>query len=231
MTVTDIPAIAQIIKTSPFLGTIAFIAYVYRKKVSEFIDSISKREKVKPIENLKFHNLFNVAETVKSQVLKIDFTTNDESDEIKSKLVKKLVVLEINFIVEDLKDFLDTKDLSSKDPNMLKYLVSLTISCSSNKYADEAIKVFMSKYSIEKEDSRYMTECYDLFRKEFNDGFLTRIESITTNQDYSTNYEKISTILEVIAISLLYIPKDARQALDKANGRFKKYLETEKTKP
>ena len=72
-------------------------------------------------------------------------------------------------------------------------------------------------------DAVYLIESYEEYRLDLVNGFLESLDDISTNDDYSSNYDKINAIYELVALSIYLIPKDVRIALDSVNGRFIKY--------
>ena len=197
-----------------------FLIYKYGQKAFDFFVEKSVQ---KPISRLQYHDMFTTANSVRGKVKTITFSTHGKPDPVKTKLIHKLIDLKIDCVTKNFKEFLKEEMLERCDGNQLKYEISAVLSSLVNEYNDQAKLVFVSEFKISQEDSEYLIDCYERFRQDIVEGFLSRLESITTNEDYTTNYEKISAVLEVIAISLYIIPKDAKNAMDLANGRFVKY--------
>lgn len=197
-----------------------FLAYKYGQKI---IDLISHKSEQKPISQLQYHDMFTTAHSVRGKVHTITFTTHGKPDPIKTKLIHKLIDLKIDHVTKSFKEFLREEELEKIDGNKLKYNILKVLSVLVQGYNEQAFHVFVKEFGISEEDAKYLIDCYETFRQDIVEGFVSRLESITTNEDYTTNYEKISAVLEVIAISLYIIPKDAKNAMDLANGRFIKY--------
>lgn len=68
-----------------------------------------------------------------------------------------------------------------------------------------------------------MIDKYEEHRQYIVDGFIERLDSISINKDYNCNFEKLSAILEVVALSLYVIPRDVKHAMNSVNGRYVKY--------
>ena len=64
---------------------------------------------------------------------------------------------------------------------------------------------------------------YEIFRSNIADGFTERVESITTNDNYHCNFDRLSAVFEVLALGLYLIPRDAKTACSAINGKFLKY--------
>jgi len=213
------------VEASPYLAVFLIVVYIFKDIIKEWLKKpISK---TKPISNLQFHDMFTTANSVRSKVNAIKFSTHGEDDKIKSRMLHKLIDLKIECVKERFKEFLLQDKLDKLDGNQLKFKIAAALSGIVKEYNEKAFNYFVNEYGISKEDSKYLIDCYEIFRQDIVDGFLSRLESITKNEDYTTNYEKISAVLEVVAISLYIIPKDSKNAMNLANGRFIKYKEHE----
>lgn len=207
-----------------FLSVIIVVSGILLYKYGQkLIDVLSKKINNKPISDLKYHDMFNTAQAVKQKVHQIEFISHGKPDPVKTTLLHKLIDLKIDCVTRSFSEFLENSDLEDMSENQLKFEVSKKLSIIVNEYNDEAFKLFISQYGIDQKDSKYLIDCYETFRQEIVEGFLIRLDSITRNDDYLNNYQKLSAILEVIAISLFIIPKDAKNAMDLVNGRFVKY--------
>ncbi|QYS85399.1 hypothetical protein JJC03_09120 [Flavobacterium oreochromis] len=201
---------------------IVVISYYYRNAIAEIIKAKSILKKKKDIANLVQHDFFNTTVNVRNEIMRIDFATNGEVDMIKTKLLHHLIKLKTTEIEASMTAFLKRPDLNECSSQGLRYLVKSNLFNIVNNYTIQAERDFI-RCGITVEDARFVINSYEDFRQEVVDGFVQRVESITTNDDYFSNYDKMSAILEVVAISLFLIPKDAKNAFDKINGRFKKY--------
>ena len=201
---------------------IVVISYYYRSTIAEIIKAKSAVKKKKSISNLVQHDFFNTTVNVRNEIMRIDFATNGEVDIIKTKLLHHLIKLKTHEIETSMTAFLSRKELNECSSQGLRYFVKSNLSNIVTNYTTQAEKDFI-RCGIAPEDARFVINSYEEFRQEVVDGFVQRVDSITTNDDYYSNYEKMSAILEVVAISLFLIPKDAKNAFDKINGRFKKY--------
>ena len=217
METLDITTLTQ--KLTPFL-TFALIAlYIFKDTINEKIKSWRKSKK---IEILTSHDVFLTTENVRTIIKRIEFTTKGSPDVMKTKVLHHLIDLKIDTVNLRFKELLMDSDVDDCSGQSLKFKV---ISCLTNivkEYNDQALKDIVS-WGISEADAKFAIDAYEDFRKDIVDAFLERLESISTNDDYNTNYDKMSSILEVVAISLYLIPKDAKNAFDLINGKFYKY--------
>ncbi|NQY29964.1 MAG: hypothetical protein HRT69_10895 [Flavobacteriaceae bacterium] len=198
---------------------IALVLYIFKDTI---IEMVKHRRKKKDIKNLEFHDVHATADSVLDKMHDIEFTSDGKTDPYKTKLLHELVSLNISVLKRYLNEFLNRKDLASYSGQRLKHEINEMFMLIENEYCVQADNSFRQQ-GISTTDSKYLIKSYESFRKDVTEGFHARVESITTNADYASNYDRISAIFEVIAISLYIIPKDAKSACDKINGRFNKY--------
>jgi len=198
---------------------IAFVLYTFKDTIIEYVKS---RRKKKDIKNLEYHDVHATADSVLEKMHDIDFTSKGKTDPYKTELLHELVGLNISVLKRYLNKLLSNKDLASYSGQRLKHEINTMFIDVENEYCAQADTNFRQR-GINTTDSKYLIKSYESFRKDVTEGFHERVESITTNADYASNYDRISAIFEVIAISLYIIPKDAKSACDKINGRFIKY--------
>lgn len=210
-------------KMTPLLTFIflitALVLYMFKDTIIEFVKNWRKKKSIK---NLEYHDVHATADSVLEKMHDIDFTTKGEIDVFKTQLLHELVKLNISVLKKYLEELLNRKGLSDYSGQRLKHEINMMFANVENEYCAQADTSFRQK-GITPVDSRYLIKSYESFRKDVTEGFHERVESITTNADYASNYDRISAIFEVIAISLYIIPKDAKNACDKMNGRFTKY--------
>lgn len=201
---------------------IVVISYYYRNTIAEILKAKSLIKKKKDIANLVQHDFFNTTAQVRNEVLRLEFITHGQADPIKTALLHHLIRLKTQAIDEMMAGFLKRPELNECGSQGLKFFVKKNLGEIVEKYTSQAERDFV-RCGISSEDARFTINAYEDFRKEVVEGFIQRVDSITTNDDYFSNYDKMSAILEVVAISLFLIPKDAKSAFDLINGRFKKY--------
>ncbi|OWP87769.1 hypothetical protein BWK60_01915 [Flavobacterium covae] len=201
---------------------IVVISYYYRNTIAEILKAKSLIKKKKDIANLVHHDFFNTTAQVRNEVLRLEFMTQGQSDLIKTALLRHLIKLKTETIDEMMTSFLKRPELNECGSQGLKYFVKKNLAEIVENYTSQAERDFV-RCGISSEDARFTINAYEDFRKEVVEGFIQRVDSIATNDDYFSNYDKISAILEVIAISLFLIPKDAKNTFALINGRFKRY--------
>ncbi|PIE50750.1 MAG: hypothetical protein CSA38_01930 [Flavobacteriales bacterium] len=198
------------------------LAWIFRSAISDKIKEMSLTKKKRKIENLSHHDFFATTKWVNAEVKRITFSFKGENDEVKSKLLHHLIDLKTNTIEEQFTDFLKNDELNHCSSQDLKQKTKYLLMGIVNTYTSKAMKDFV-RIGVSRVDAKFTIDSYEDYRKEIVEAFEDRVDSITTNEDYSCNYDKMNAILEVVAISLYIIPKDVKQAFDKINGRFRKY--------
>jgi len=207
-----------------FLLIIILVMFYFLKDtINEALKSLLLRKKKSKIENLKSHDMFITLESVRSKIDKVQFTTHDKIDTVKTKLLQELIHIKIDKTKELFNEFLSKKDVCNYSGQELKFEVDSLLRKLVKEYSQEAHRAFICK-AIENDDAAYLISSYERFRTDIMEGYVERIESISTNEDYNSNYDRISAILEVIALGFFVIPKDAANACDLINGRFLKYV-------
>ncbi|EKT3962776.1 hypothetical protein [Flavobacterium psychrophilum] len=193
--------------------------YIFKDPITE---KIKEYRKAKKVESLVSHDVFLTIDKVVIMVEGLDFLTNGEFDENKTALLKVLIDKKLNTVKSMFKLFLLDPKMNSCTGQELKAETINTLTNIVKTYTADALDEMMRK-GISREDAKFLINAYENFRREIVDAFLDRVESIASNENYGSNYDKLSAIMEVIAISLYIIPKDAKSALDAVNGRFKNY--------
>ena len=205
----------------------------------EMIDDIDKRHKEqldrkereiekilnkqrKPITELKYHRLFQVVEQVEKRVEGIQFITHGEIDKVKTMLMNILIQEKLTSVKRVFTDFLDDSELRVCSGNALRAKVATSLRGLVGNYNDNSRDLFVD-VGVSEEDASYLIDAYEEYRLDLVNGFLESLDDISTNDDYSSNYDKINAIYELVALSIYLIPKDVRIALDSVNGRFIKY--------
>jgi len=206
-------------KLSPFLTFLVIALYIFKDTINE---KLKEWRRTKKIADLVSHDVFLTTESVRNIIYKIEFTTKGKPDLMKTRVLHHLIDLKIDTVNTRFKELLLDSDIDNCSGQKLKFKVVTTLTDLVKEYNDQARKDFVS-WGISEEDATFAIDSYENFRKDIVDAFLERLESICANDDYQCNYSKISSILEVVAISLYLIPKDAKNAFDLINGKFYKY--------
>ena len=213
-------------KLSPILTFLLIlflvVFYFLKDTINEVLKALLTRKKKSKIANLKNHDVFITLQQVKKKIDKIEFTTHGEIDKNKTSLLRQLIDIKIKTTNEYLNEFLTRKNVANYSGQELKFEIDSLLRRLVREYNQEAIHAFV-KRNILKADAEYLVEAFEEFRADIMEGYIERIESISTNDDYNSNYDRISAILEVFALGLYVIPKDAVNACNKMNGRFLKY--------
>ena len=211
----------EFVNASPYLALIAFVLILFKGQIAQWLKKPLKAKK--KISTLQYHDMFSTATFVLKKVQAISFSSNGVDDVVKTKMLHKLIDFKVSCIKKNFKSFLLDDNLEKMDSNQLKFKVFELLHSLVDEYNMVSNSYFVNELGISHEDSKFLIDSYEKYRQDIIDGFIDRLESITTNDDYDTNFAKISAVLEVVAISLYVIPKDAKQAMDEVNGRYIKY--------
>jgi len=202
------------------LIVLAYVTLKFRETINELI---KRHKRERKIEDLIYHSMFLTGDKVVQRIDKIDFTTFDGYDEIKSKLLKKLIQLKIDTVKLRFGEFLKTKDLDKVKQSQLKLMVATTLSNLVNEYNDKAIRVMSSEMNIKEKDAKFLVDKYEEFREYITRAFVEELNIIVMDDNYIDNFERVNTILYTISISLSIIPRDVVATFNNINGTFKKY--------
>ena len=133
-------------KLTPLLAFLAIVIlgaiYILKDTISFKIKEWKKKRK---IENLVYHDVFITAENVRSKVMAIRFITHGEKDNMKTKLLHKLIDLKIDAVTINFREFLKDKKLNTINGQQLKFEVSAMLSSLVNEYNDKAFKIFTTQ--------------------------------------------------------------------------------------
>ena len=213
-------------------STLTFVAIIiilfmviFKNSLSQVISKVKFNKKntvKKKVRDLWSHDLFITTSLVKSKVNAIDFTTHGELDVVKSKLLKRLISNQLESFNERVMDFINKDCIDNFDGQKLKFLITEVLRAGTVEYNQKTKNEFL-EMGISKDDADFLIGRYGNFRDEVQEGFFDRIDSITTNANYSNNYDRLSAVFEVLAMGLYLIPKDSVSACNNINGRFSKY--------
>jgi len=167
--------------------------------------------------------MFLTCDKVLKKIDAIDFTTFDDYDEVKSKLLRKLIKLKIDTVSNRFKELLVKDELQDMNRTELKFLVSKTLTDLVHEYNNEALKVMTSEMGITAKDAEFLIARYEDFRQYIVDAFVDELDIIVTDENYKNNFDRLNTILYAVSISLSIIPRDVVATFNGVNGRFKKY--------
>ena len=187
------------------------------------IEKILKKQ-LKPIKDLKHHRLFYVCNQVERKVESIKFISHGIEDEVKTLLMNILIQEKLKTVRNIFSKFLDDERLSSYSGNILKSKMARSLQDLVSQYNCLSQEIF-EEIGISREDAKYLIDSYEEYRMPLVNGFLDSLDDICSNDDYSSNYDKLNATYELISLSIYLIPKDVKDALDSVNGRFVKYKE------
>ena len=175
------------------------------------------------VRNLKFHSMFLVCDKVLKRVDNIDFTTFSDYDEVKTKLLKKLIQLKIKTVKKRFLELLENEKLQKMEQPQLKFLVASTLSNLVNEYNENALRIMSNEMDIQIKDALFLIDKYEEFREYIVNAFVDELDTIVMDDNYTNNFDRLNTILYTVSISLSIIPRDVVATFNNVNGRFKKY--------
>ena len=199
------------------------LSYVTIKFKEEISELVKHQKKDRDIKDLKYHSMFLTAENVLKKVDTLDFTTYDGYDEVKTRLLKKLIHLKIETVKLRFSEFLHKEGLEKVSSPQLKLMVASTLSSLVNEYNNKAISVMNDEMGIDLKDAKFLVDRYEEFREYIVDAFVDELRVIVMDDNYNDNFERLNTILYTVSISLSIIPRDVVATFNDINGKFKKY--------
>ena len=199
---------------------LSFLAIKFKDTISKVL---TKKKDKRVVKDLLYHSMFLTCDKVLKKIDAIDFTTFDDYDEVKSKLLRKLIKLKIDTVSNRFKELLVKDELQDMNRTELKFLVSKTLTDLVHEYNNEALKVMTSEMGITAKDAEFLINRYEDFRQYIVDAFVDELDIIVTDENYKNNFDRLNTILYAVSISLSIIPRDVVATFNGVNGRFKKY--------
>ena len=163
------------------LIVLSYVTIKFKETINELI---KKGKQSRDINDLIYHSMFLTGDKVIQRIDKIDFTTFDGYDEVKSKLLKKLIQLKIDTVKLRFGEFLKTKDLDKVKQAQLKLMVATTLSSLVNEYNDKAIKVMSEEMDIDLADAKFLVDKYEEFREYITRAFVEELTIIVMDDNY-----------------------------------------------
>lgn len=185
----------------------------------------SKKPRIRKAIEAQYHDIFNVIDQVKTKIDAIEYTTHGEYDVSKTILIAKLIHNQLDITRTVLNDLINKEGIDTIDNQQLKYEVITALKTANEKYNDLSKMNFL-EMGVSKKDAEFLLKEYAKFRDDIFEGFIDRVESISSNNVYTTNFHRISASFEVIAMGLHLIARDSIYTCSQINGRFKKYIDT-----
>jgi hypothetical protein len=214
---------------SPLLTSViilwVFTIVAFRKAFAEKVKNFEwnklfgRKKRMKKIELLKDHDLFNVIERVKGQVRLKKFYTSGKFDKVKSKMFYDFLAIYLNRTRDMYKDFLLNPALSEMGSDSLKAEVFTLMNESRKASSEEVIKKFLDK-NLNPDDVDYVVMLFEQWRNETYEAVNTRISGIFSSDFHSTNFERLLACFEILSMSIGLITKDGFESFEKLNGRF-----------
>ena len=205
-----------------------FFFWVFKKGIAAKIGNmkIPNMFKKKKMDRLLMHDFFMVCDDISNKVKTMDFREDDDPDDnrypIKTKLLRILIERKMEVVKEDVIIFLKQEGIDKFDSNEIKFKFKTTLGALVDRYNQDCYKIFI-EMGISHEDAWYFINRYEAYRTDCIEGFVDRLDSIATNQDYSSNFDKLIAILELCSLAMAIIPRDIMSVYTLINGRFKKY--------
>lgn len=206
--------------------TIIIIVFLYNfkdtlnKKMMNF--TFFKRSKKRKVIEAKYHDIFTVIDQVRNKINSIIYTAHGEPDETKSVLIRLMINNQLEATRNELINLIELEDIDTMENQQLKYELVEAIKKVNDEYNRKSYLEFLD-LGVSARDSKFLIAEYAKFRDDILDVFIDRAESIATNNVYTTNFHRISSAFEVVAMGLQLIARDSIYTCSQINGRFRKY--------
>jgi len=178
---------------------------------------------------LLFHDFFLSLKQIDSKIKQIDFSNEKPLNPIKRTMMLKLMEYKMISIEEGFKKIIKQNDLESITAQEFKFRVISTITELIEDYNKKAVEKYISM-GVSLEDSWYFVDSYEGYRSTVIESFVERLESICVSKQYSSNYERLLAMFEILTVAVDIIPRDVKSLYFIINGRYDKYtnITTEK---
>lgn len=207
---------------------IIFLApfYFLKDTIAELIKGwfSYKKPKIRKTSEVKYHDIFNLIDKIKTKINAIQYTTHGEYDISKTILIAKLINNQLDITHTVLMCLINKEGIDNIDNQQLKFEVIGAIKNANQRYNEQSKLEFL-EMGVSLKDVDFLLDEYAKFRDDVFEGFIDRVESISSNNVYTTNFHRISASFEVIAMGLHLIARDSIYTCSQINGRFKKYID------
>lgn len=203
---------------------IAWPIYLLKDTIAELLKSwlSFKKVKIRKVSEAQYHDIFNVIDQVKTTVDAIEYTTHGVYDVSKTILIAKLIHTQLAETKTALYELISKTDIDDMDNQQLKFEVIETLKKANEYYNQKSYLEFL-EMGVSAVDAEFLLKEYAKFRDDVFNGFIERVESISSNNVYTTNFHRVSASFEVIAMGLYLIARDSKYTCSLINGRFKNY--------
>ena len=139
--------------------------WIFKKPIGELLKKIKfkKNVKTRDIQQLKYHDFFNVLDEIKQKVGLIDFSKDGETNILKTWMMVRLIELKMDSIKLTFNTFISDEDLIDDSPELFKYKMGKCLNDLVDEYNLEAIKQFKMK-GVSDEDARFFVNTYEGYR-------------------------------------------------------------------
>lgn len=203
---------------------IAWPIYLLKDTISELLKNrfTFKKPKTRKVHEAQYHDIFNVIDQVKITVDAIEYTTHGEYDVSKTILIAKLINTQLVKTKKALLELIQKEGIDEMDNQQLKFEVIEALK-KANEYYNQKTYLQFLEMGVSAVDAEFLLKEYAKFRDDVFNGFIERVESISSNNVYTTNFHRVSASFEVIAMGLYLIARDSKYTCSLINGRFKNY--------
>ena len=199
---------------------LALLLYFFKDSLSTRLKKQNK--KVLKIEKLEHHRFFNTCDRVEYDISKMEFNTNGVADKAKSRMMHELITIKCDTMKREFKSLLLTRGIDSWGSYELQHEFKTTLGGVVEQYNKTVYDKFL-QWGVTPEDATYLIDSYEDYRSCMVEGFAASIDSILMNPDYSNNFDKVNTLMELCSLAIFVIPRDVQSVFEQVNGRFEKY--------
>jgi hypothetical protein len=169
------------------------------------------------------HNIFNIIEEVRNDIRRVEFFI--DKDELINDHTKELMFIDfMNHKLDSTYDhtyrFISQEDdlihVTKTDlHNRMVVLVNTIIM----EYTSNTRNTFLNK-GLTLKDADYVLGLFEEWRYDTVKAMKYQIDYLFSSEYHPTNYDILLGLLEIIAFSILLIPKDGIQSFNAFNGKF-----------
>lgn len=202
---------------------------IFKKKEPIVIEKIVYVDKLKDysIKDLLHHDFFITLNDLDSRIRQIDFSDKAPLNRVKRTMMIKLMDYKVKSIKKHFNELINDENISDLPEQVFKFKVIEKIRCLIGEYNDEAIDYYINEMNITREDANFFVNSYESYRTTIIESFVNRIESICVSNSYSSNYERMLALFEILTVAIEVIPRDIKSLYSIINGRYDKYLNKE----
>lgn len=192
---------------------------IFNKKEIEVVKYITKKN---DYNELLFHDFFLALKQIDSKIKQIDFSDDKLLNTVKRSMMIKLMEYKMISIENSFKKLINENNLEEFTAQEFKFRVITAITDLIEEYNKKSVEKYINM-GVSLEDSWYFVDSYESYRTTVIESFVERLESICVSKQYSSNYERLLAMFEILTVAVDIIPRDVKSLYFIINGRYDKY--------